>query len=104
MNLETPPIIRPALNKVTITSDKEILINGLPAGFIGGTRSEVWIHGYVPGAAPAFVARMKYCKPGTKARRFIKAVFSVVSMPEYLALLSESRSPRDVADALGVEY
>lgn len=91
------------MNKVTITSDKAILINGVVAGYIEGTRSEVWLMASSE-YNRAFIARFKYCSPGKKSRRFIKAVFSRVTMQEYLDMLATARSPRDVAVAIGAEY
>lgn len=91
-------------NTVKIVQD-QIVINGVVSGYIGGTSSEVWIYGTDASGNPnTFVARMKYMKPKTKAKNFIKAVFAKVTMVEYLELLKTARSPRDVAIAIGAEY
>jgi len=94
------------INNVRI-ADKTIYINGVAYGYIEGTRSEVWISGHPNGTAAGergqFVARIKYFKPGSRARKFIKAVFSRVSMKEYLDLLADHRAPMDVARLVGGE-
>lgn len=91
------------MNNVRI-ADKGIYINGQLVGRIEGSRSEVWLMAYPNYPTPErgkFIARFKYAKPGTKAREFIKAVFSRVGMEEYLGLLPVLGSPMHVAWAIG---
>lgn len=93
----------PAVNKVKIVHD-DILINGERVGYIGGTRSEVWLSATTPANPHGFVARFKYASPRTKARAFVKAVFSRIGMDDYLRLLAVSRSPHDAAMSIGANY
>lgn len=91
------------MNTVRI-ADRTIFINGKAAGRIEGTSREVWLMGQTAEQPRAFVARFKYFKPGTKARSFIKKVFAVLTMEQYLEALKEHRSPHGVAQSIGVEY
>jgi hypothetical protein len=96
------PIDYPVVNKVRI-ADRTIFINGAAVGYIEGTRSEVWLvadHAH----NRAFIARFKHFQAGAKSRRFIKAVFSRLTMQQYLDKLATARSPKDVADSIGATY
>ena len=44
----------------------------------------------------SFIARFKYMRPATKARKFLKTVFSKMTVEEYLALHATGVSPLDI--------
>lgn len=92
---------RPVVHKVRIEGD-DVYVNGERVAYLSGTRSEVWLN--AENASRSFMARFKYMKPRTKAKRFIKAVLSRVTVQEYLDLLATARSPRDVAESIGADY
>lgn len=82
----------PVVNKVRI-EDSTIYINGQKAGRIVG-HTEVWVMGLRASAEPyshgEFVARFKYGRAKrTAAKKFVKEVFSRLSMDQYLDKLKE---------------
>lgn len=91
-----------AKNTVRI-ADRCIFINGELAGHISGTSREVWLTATAD-LGYAFVARFKHFKPGPKSRKFIKGVFSQLTMVEYLAAHKVHGTPYAVAESIGVDY
>jgi hypothetical protein len=92
-----------ALKKVEI-KDGVIFADGIKIGTIEG-RGEIWVHGVtgVEGERDAFVARFKHFKPKASAVKFIKYVFSRITMPEYLAMYATGKAPLNIAQELGMD-
>lgn len=65
---------------------------------------EVWVHQYVEGQRPRFVARFKYYKPTANARDFVKFITKHFTVDEYFHCLEiDHVAPLMIAKTKGYE-
>lgn len=81
--------------KVSI-EDGAVIQNGTVIAHMGRGR-EVWVT--ANDEKRSFIARFKYMRPSAKARKFLKTVFSRMTLAEYLALYGDGSARGGVSPA-----